>query len=371
MPSLLAEDQKPPTITGSNPHTKRPSLEGEKSANDCPRSGTLKDDLVKPNGLLTNGISSIIPLPNGLGYETGSITSWEDSSHSTSTKQKPRHSLGLDLDNSWMGDEQWLPEKPVTREDGVYSRTEGPKGQDKAVNDKTNGDIDASRQSQELHETTSVPREATVLKTSSVYTEPERVSERPSESSADGSLRVPTQAHRISSPPAFQNQPATVLTPYPSNRLQHRHTLEVPRLSTSRLSRELGTGAQNDEVVTATGRATPGTPTRHRGSISLVRKTTRSIHSDMHLDEVPQDEDAARWAEMIRQKRASKRKRREDEDDDRVVMGTKVDQDHQNYVTAYNMLTGIRFTVSRTNAKLPRELTDADFTAKHKFSFDV
>lgn len=52
-------------------------------------------------------------------------------------------------------------------------------------------------------------------------------------------------------------------------------------------------------------------------------------------------------------------------------MGTKVDEGHVNYVTAYNMLTGIRFTVSRTNAKLDRELTDADFQAKHKMSFDI
>jgi len=91
----------------------------------------------------------------------------------------------------------------------------------------------------------------------------------------------------------------------------------------------------------------------------------------MHLDDIPQDEDAARWTEMVRQKRMSKRKRKEEEDEDRVVMGTKVDQNHVNYVTAYNMLTGIRFTVSRTNAKLDRDLTDADFEAKHKFSFDV
>lgn len=35
------------------------------------------------------------------------------------------------------------------------------------------------------------------------------------------------------------------------------------------------------------------------------------------------------------------------------------------------MLTGIRFTVSRTQAKLDRDLTEADFVAKHKFSFDI
>lgn len=105
--------------------------------------------------------------------------------------------------------------------------------------------------------------------------------------------------------------------------------------------------------------------------MTLVRRATRSITSELHLDGEPQDEDAERWAEAIKQKRASKRRRKEEEDDDRVVVGTKVDQNHVNWVTAYNMLTGIRFTVSRTNAKMDRELTDADFAAKHKFSFDM
>lgn len=91
----------------------------------------------------------------------------------------------------------------------------------------------------------------------------------------------------------------------------------------------------------------------------------------MPRDEVAPDEDAARWAEAIRQKRASKRRRKEEEDDDRVLVGTKVDESHANWVTAYNMLTGIRVSVSRTNAKLDRELTDADFEAKQKSTFDM
>ena len=91
----------------------------------------------------------------------------------------------------------------------------------------------------------------------------------------------------------------------------------------------------------------------------------------MPHDEIAPDEDAMLWADKIREKRASKRKRKEEEDDDRVIVGTKVDEQHVNWVTAYNMLTGIRFTVSRTNAKLDRPLTDADFDASHKFSFDM
>ena len=103
----------------------------------------------------------------------------------------------------------------------------------------------------------------------------------------------------------------------------------------------------------------------------MGRRQTRSIQSDMFLDEIPQDGDMARWTETIRQKRASRKQRKEEEEEDRVVVGTKVDMHHVNWVTAYNMLTGIRFTVSRTNAKLDRELTDADFDARHKFSFDM
>lgn len=178
--------------------------------------------------------------------------------------------------------------------------------------------------------------------------------------------QMPAQPQRVSAPPAV-NHNATSPAQHPY-RLQQRHTLEVPKLQTSRAR-----DAQNntDDVVTASGRFSPSTPHRRRGSLSMVRRGTRSINSDMHLDEVTHDEDAARWAEHIRQKRASKRKRKEDEDEDRVVVGTKVDQHHVNWVTAYNMLTGIRFTVSRTNAKMDRDLTDADFDAKHKFSFDM
>ena len=146
--------------------------------------------------------------------------------------------------------------------------------------------------------------------------------------------------------------------------LKHRHTLQVPKIGPPR--------ASIDETVLSTGRFSPTiASSMRRGSLSLNRRNTQSIHSNMPHEDIAQDEDALRWAEAIRQKRASKRKRRDEEDEDRVVVGTKVDQNHVNWVTAYNMLTGIRFTVSRTNAKLDRPLTDSDFIARHKFSFDM
>lgn len=86
----------------------------------------------------------------------------------------------------------------------------------------------------------------------------------------------------------------------------------------------------------------------------------------MRMAEPQPDEEAARWADHFR----AKARARESEPPG-VVVGTPVDSDHVNWVAAYNMLTGIRFTVSRTHAKEDRPLTDAEFTACHKYHFDI
>ncbi|ODQ63159.1 phosphatidylinositol-4-phosphate 5-kinase [Nadsonia fulvescens var. elongata DSM 6958] len=66
-----------------------------------------------------------------------------------------------------------------------------------------------------------------------------------------------------------------------------------------------------------------------------------------------------------------RRRRTKLNEDDYVLVGTKVSEGHQNYVTAYNMLTGIRVSVSRCNAKVKSPLTDADFRESHKLAFDI
>lgn len=167
----------------------------------------------------------------------------------------------------------------------------------------------------------------------------------------------------------FNQEASSVRSVHPgAEQLIHRHTLQVPKVSGSRGSRDFSFQAGNaSEDAISTGANYSG----WRPSMTLGRRATRSVHSELHLDELTQDPDAMRWADSVRQKRASRRKRKEEEEDDRVMVGTKVDENHVNWVTAYNMLTGIRFTVSRTNAKVDRELTDADFDARHKFSFDI
>lgn len=153
----------------------------------------------------------------------------------------------------------------------------------------------------------------------------------------------------------------------PTPGLKHRHTLEVPKVQPSRGSRDSTDTAYTSGRFSPTGGAGPS---QRRGSLNLGRKNTRSLHSDLPREEIAPDDDALRWAEAYRQKRA-KKKKREDDDDDRVLVGTKVDENHANWTTAYNMLTGIRVSVSRTNAKLDRPLTDADFETKQKSTFDM
>ncbi|KAF4253196.1 hypothetical protein KXW98_006842 [Aspergillus fumigatus] len=178
-----------------------------------------------------------------------------------------------------------------------------------------------------------------------------------------------TTPHRYSSPPlpSASADASHPQDPAASSGLRHRHTLQVPRATSARRnSRD-----QGDETAYSSGRLSPTAGAIRRTSLSLVRRATKTNPADSVPDEANANEDAARWAEAIKQRRASRRKRRDDDDDDRVIVGTKVDQNHVNWVTAYNMLTGIRFTVSRINAKMDRELTPADFEAKHKFSFDI
>lgn len=117
---------------------------------------------------------------------------------------------------------------------------------------------------------------------------------------------------------------------------------------------------------------------QHRPSHSFSRRRSVPIHSHAQshpdsiqlLDEHEQQE-VSRLRDSIIAQREYKKKRREFGEDDKVLVGTKVSEGHDNYVTAYNMLTGLRVAVSRCNAKNDRPLTDEDFTARHKLAFDI
>ncbi|TFK19346.1 SAICAR synthase-like protein [Coprinopsis marcescibilis] len=98
--------------------------------------------------------------------------------------------------------------------------------------------------------------------------------------------------------------------------------------------------------------------------------------------------DIEHHADQIRRERMSKRFKQQQKDaeealtrqtskaskedfSERPLVGNLIGEDHVNYVLMYNMLTGIRIGVSRCQAKIKRPLTDLDFSARHKFSFDI
>ncbi|KAF1837979.1 SAICAR synthase-like protein [Decorospora gaudefroyi] len=382
MPAHAADSTDRPSFahvhaqTTATPPARTPSdrtLPGRENREAYPHGSTAA-----MSAKLSNGAPVMQSVPNGRPTKPASID--KRLSHEEAVPRRSRGDYRDYMDSDSLKkksqDTQRQSSERPSRDDGYFASVYSSKTKDRLCGSTTHvalgqmatldGTQEACRDFDPPH-LASVEALPTLPSSSSPSSSPPP--QPPAEDATSPGLQVPNQAqaHRVSSPPAFNHS-----VPSPSqhpHRLQQRHTLEVPRLQTSR-ARETANN-NTDDVISASGRFSPTTPHRRRGSMSLVRRTTRSVNSDVHLDEVAQDDDAARWAEHIRQKRASKRKRKEDEDDDRVVVGTKVDQHHVNWVTAYNMLTGIRFTVSRTNAKMDRDLTDADFDAKHKFSFDM
>ncbi|KAF9181635.1 Phosphatidylinositol-4-phosphate 5-kinase [Haplosporangium sp. Z 11] len=107
-----------------------------------------------------------------------------------------------------------------------------------------------------------------------------------------------------------------------------------------------------------------------RNTYSADLATTSFHRSD---DEMEMDELEARRRMDALKKSSSRRlsKRKKDDDNDRVMIGTRIGEDHVNYVLMYNMLTGIRVSVSRCQAKPQRALVDEDFTSAHKLAFDI
>lgn len=75
----------------------------------------------------------------------------------------------------------------------------------------------------------------------------------------------------------------------------------------------------------------------------MIRRNSRPYGAEVGDSSV--DEEILRYAEEIRKKRESKRRWKEAEDEDKVIIGNKVDANHPNYITAYNMLTGLRVAV--------------------------
>jgi len=90
--------------------------------------------------------------------------------------------------------------------------------------------------------------------------------------------------------------------------------------------------------VPAIAEHAPSAPRRPRAITTAVSKPRNST------ERIP-EEDASWWTEEIHKRREIRRRMREVEDENTVIIGNKIDSNHPNYVTAYNMLTGLRVAV--------------------------
>ncbi|KIY64547.1 SAICAR synthase-like protein [Cylindrobasidium torrendii FP15055 ss-10] len=147
--------------------------------------------------------------------------------------------------------------------------------------------------------------------------------------------------------------------------------LSPPSISITRPTRRNTTGSSLNNSLPS------------RVSASGVRASLHQQYSSQPLQEEPADvaSDIQLHEEKIRRERMEKRAkqqqaeaqltRTETRKENMPLVGNLIGEDHVNYVLMYNMLTGIRIGVSRCQAKLNRPISDEDFTAAHKYSFDI
>ncbi|EJD40168.1 SAICAR synthase-like protein [Auricularia subglabra TFB-10046 SS5] len=125
-----------------------------------------------------------------------------------------------------------------------------------------------------------------------------------------------------------------------------------------------------------------GSASSSRPSRSLLRSHQSTFQPADDTAFAALDDDILQQAEAIRRERLSKRVKAQQPPADvtplstkdaepEVLVGNLIGEGHVNYVLMYNMLTGIRTAVSRCQAKIRRPLTDEDYTAANKYSFDI
>ncbi|KAG8907139.1 Phosphatidylinositol-4-phosphate 5-kinase [Tulasnella sp. 403] len=185
---------------------------------------------------------------------------------------------------------------------------------------------------------------------SAPYTRVTRASE---DAASVSTVTVPAKAAPVSQDPSLLHPPAPA-PPRPTRRNTTGSTTRPPR------------NAQNHMSVQLSGPGGPSHGFPSNGSSaeldSDIQKAAEQIRAERRAKAQQEAEAAAV---------APRRGKSGSIDEDKPLVGKIIGEDHVNYVLMYNMLTGIRVAVSRCQAKIKRPLTDEDYTASHKYSFDI
>lgn len=227
-----------------------------------------------------------------------------------------------------------------------------------------------------------------------IYDEPTSMDSdghRRSTSASSAATFKPTPA-----PVALQRS-STTADPRPSPSIRPHSVQETASQSTSAIPARAKPAPPSSLLAPPTAHSRRPTRRNTTGSAQRPRFPVPAPHSQITADTDLAD-DIQLHAEQIRRERMNKRAKQAPQPEDKFLLkerdfsiplakgkekekdpregegplvGNLIGEDHVNYVLMYNMLTGIRIGVSRCQAKMKRALTDEDFTAQHKYSFDI
>jgi hypothetical protein len=117
------------------------------------------------------------------------------------------------------------------------------------------------------------------------------------------------------------------------------------------------------EMMTATGAGSEPSPLKSTNPID--------INSPSIVEEIPDSIRISSSPVSVASESFQSAHKRRQRSEREVLVGTPVKEGHVNYMLMYDMLTGIRISVSRCYAKPHREVEESDFQAAHKLAFDV
>lgn len=166
-----------------------------------------------------------------------------------------------------------------------------------------------------------------------------------------------------------------------NNSINHRMTLKNRRHTTPASSLLISKQAQqnknnNHKSQTDINAKPPASRNTFSSTASVpvvpgaTYKTRSRTSMDLNVRQDSTNAEINRMRNSILVRRNIKKKRKEFLEDEKVLVGNKISEGHENFVMAYNMLTGIRVAVSR-NAGIMKKINDEDFSTTKKLSFNM
>lgn len=169
---------------------------------------------------------------------------------------------------------------------------------------------------------------------------------------------------------------SSAIPPTKSNRVLNKLINEdINNASTSSLNRRRHTAPQSNTPSSPVDLSTKKFSTSHTGPTPPVARSTFPSYNKLapagrQMSHESTNSEIIRMRNSMLVKRNYKKKRKDFFEDEKVLVGNKISEGHENFVMAYNMLTGIRVAVSRCSG-IMKKLCDEDFKTTKKLTFNM